>query len=231
MSRPLNSKDINWNLYDEFIINNVNRLTTNEIAEELNLNLGTLSHHIRKVIKENNLQVTRRRSSKFNYKVIDVYVKENFENKTVREMAEYLNIHPLVLSEIIERRLGLKKQIHHIWTPFELRLLKDNYPKRGAKYCSKILNLPIFTVQKMANSRGIKRKHKYRSISSQGYYVITIDGKRMAEHRYIMEQKLGRKLTSKELVHHKDEDKLNNDPSNLELTTRPLHIKKHLHSL
>lgn len=36
-------------------------------------------------------------------------------------------------------------------------------------------------------------------------------------HRLVMENKLGRHLTQQEIVHHRDEDKQNNHPDNLEL--------------
>ena len=48
------------------------------------------------------------------------------------------------------------------------------------------------------------------------YKTIWVDGKRVLEHRYVMEQKLGRKLKPGEEVHHIDGNKMNNDPENLE---------------
>lgn len=47
------------------------------------------------------------------------------------------------------------------------------------------------------------------------------------EHRIVMEQKLGRELTSNEIVHHKNESKKDNDPDNLEVMTRAEHSKLH----
>ena len=42
-----------------------------------------------------------------------------------------------------------------------------------------------------------------------------------------MEEHLGRKLRSDEIVHHKDGNKLNNSIDNLELLTRAEHINLH----
>jgi len=55
------------------------------------------------------------------------------------------------------------------------------------------------------------------------------DGKRILidEHRYIMEQYLGRKLTKNEVVHHIDENKMNNNIENLQLLTRSEHSRLH----
>lgn len=46
-------------------------------------------------------------------------------------------------------------------------------------------------------------------------------------HRRAAERKLGRKLTSSELVHHRDHDKSNNAESNLETESRSQHTTRH----
>ena len=46
-------------------------------------------------------------------------------------------------------------------------------------------------------------------------------------HRVLMENQLGRLLRGDEEVHHKDEDKGNDDPGNLELRTKAEHARLH----
>ena len=59
------------------------------------------------------------------------------------------------------------------------------------------------------------------------YKAIKVNGKKIDEHRYIMEQYLGRKLARDEVVHHKDGNKANNDIENLELTILSEHTRQH----
>lgn len=60
-----------------------------------------------------------------------------------------------------------------------------------------------------------------------GYLRIFINGKRVLQHRYIMEQYLGRKLTKKERVHHINKIKTDNRIENLELfANQSKHIRK-----
>lgn len=59
------------------------------------------------------------------------------------------------------------------------------------------------------------------SEDGRGYRVITVGGKRYLEHRYVMEQILGRPLEPDEEVHHKNRVRNDNDPSNLELWCTP----------
>jgi len=74
----------------------------------------------------------------------------------------------------------------------------------------------------------MKRKNGTGNVTSHGYRRITTpDGRRMLEHRYVIEKIIGRKLKSWEKTHHIDENKLNNSLSNLELITQSSHISNY----
>lgn len=71
-------------------------------------------------------------------------------------------------------------------------------------------------------ANGTTRRYVHKK---SGYVIVWVppgtpgrrtDG-RMLEHRLVMQEALGRPLTSDEEVHHKDDNKSNNDLSNLQL--------------
>lgn len=79
------------------------------------------------------------------------------------------------------------------------------------------------------NWKGGRRKH------SSGYIeVLTpnhpfcMRGGYIFEHRYVMEQHLGRYLTTDEVVHHKNGNKSDNRIENLELMTKSKHMQHHM---
>ena len=59
------------------------------------------------------------------------------------------------------------------------------------------------------------------TLDPRGYRVITVNGQRYLEHRWVMEQMRGRPLWPDEEVHHKNRIRDDNDPDNLELWATP----------
>ena len=59
------------------------------------------------------------------------------------------------------------------------------------------------------------------------YKAIKVKGVKHDEHRYLMEQKLGRKLDRTEIVHHKNENPRDNNIDNLEVITLAEHARLH----
>lgn len=67
-----------------------------------------------------------------------------------------------------------------------------------------------------------QRNSTGRYVTGNGYVKVRQDDvvgrdKWILEHRLVMEQQLGRPLKKGEGVHHKDGNRQNNDPANLEL--------------
>ena len=69
-------------------------------------------------------------------------------------------------------------------------------------------------------------------VTTDGYIWILVRNKgyfhnQVKLHRYLMEIKLGRRLTETEIVHHKNGNKFDNSIDNLEIVTRSEHNRIH----
>ncbi len=97
---------------------------------------------------------------------------------------------------------------------------QDRGPGRGI-YCS-------YTCRGLANQGVNNCKWTGGFVRIDGYKCLSVAGGAIFEHRHLMEQHLGRKLTEEEIIHHIDGNKLNNTLSNLQLMTRSTHAILHL---
>lgn len=117
------------------------------------------------------------------------------------------------------------------WNAKETAFLIENYPLYGINYCTEHLNRSKSAILHKASRMKLRRRGAGRGIRYyiyDGYLVRSEENKdRVFIHREVMGQKIGRRLTSEDIVHHIDGDKLNNSPDNLLLTTRAEHMKIH----
>lgn len=96
---------------------------------------------------------------------------------------------------------------------------KYRLKKECTKYCSRSCLAKIHLAKFETPFKPLnKPHHKYKS--------LYINGKKIYEHRYIMEQNLGRKLQTWEHVHHINDDSSDNRIENLEILSNSDHQRK-----
>jgi hypothetical protein len=105
-----------------------------------------------------------------------------------------------------------------------MKQIDGNPIRRKKRFCK---NPDCFDFETGKRARLNRKQKKFCSVSCAGVYRrgrntngknyvrIRLDGERIYLHRYVMEQKLGRKLLPTEIVHHIDYNPFNNDESNL----------------
>lgn len=158
---------------------------------------------------------------------MEEFIKNNYKDMTKKELASKLGI-TYNQVEWIMKKLNLRHYKSIKYTDEEIQFIKNNYPTKGSKYCAEKLNRSINAINKKIKKLGLEIKWKYLYINKQGYLVNCEDRNNKYEvHRKVMEDYLGRKLKSSEIVHHIDGNKLNNDISNLVVVSRKEHINIH----
>ncbi len=140
------------------------------------------------------------------------------------------------------------------YIPVDCDKLRNLYvdQRKTAKDCSAIMDLPLGTVYSRLRSMGITRTQsewqkgkrpsnwKGSTIAAGGYIYVRIEPQDpmsgmatkegyVMEHRLVVARQIGRPLSPREVVHHKDSNRQNNDPLNLELLpSQSEHMKIHM---
>jgi len=73
----------------------------------------------------------------------------------------------------------------------------------------------------------IDKSYNYAYFIDKQHPLASNNAGRVHLHRHVASLKYGRWLTSEDVVHHRDSNRLNNDPDNLEVTSRSAHAIGH----
>ena len=90
-------------------------------------------------------------------------------------------------------------------------------PHRAHGYCG--LHLQRYYKHGDPGPAYLRKASENRTRDGSGYVMINVNRRRTAEHRYVMEQVIGRELRGDENVHHINGVRDDNRPENLELWT------------
>lgn len=164
-------------------------------------------------------------------------LKELYESGlSAPRVGEILGIHGMTVL-YHARRLGIVRQQKRIEWPIEqmrqwyeverltLQQIADRLGQ-NQKVVNKVAKKHGFVLRRRGPKSGVEHPgwKGGRTRDKSGYILVYVPSHPQAnsngyirEHRLVMEQMLGRHLLPEEVVHHKDNNPANNDPSNLEL--------------
>lgn len=114
------------------------------------------------------------------------------------------------------------KHYQQMWTA-GIQIPGANWKRCSVDGCENFVRSHGFCVKhynrwkKHGDPLALKIRERGSGTIVDGYRRLNVNGKSVAEHRLVMEQVLGRALLLTESVHHKNGNRLDNRPENLEL--------------
>lgn len=130
----------------------------------------------------------------------------------------------------IGERLGVSTSAVRKW------MMKFGIPRREGTSVQLVIGATNRRTRPQASNQKGAANHNWkggRTLHTKGYVLAYAPdhpnavGSYVLEHRLVAEQMLGRPLGPDEDVHHKDGDKTNNQPENLEVLTHDEHARLH----
>lgn len=178
---------------------------------------------------------------------VDKAIKLYTEGNTAKQIGEFLGVHPETVTRQLRRSgVRVRKGPMSSLTADQIKVMCQLYSAGSStEEIAVRFDLHNTSVGRYLREAGVAMRpagfqcgedhHDWkggRIVTPDGYVLVLIhsddpyfcmgqqkaDGFRyVLEHRYVMAKKLGRPLRADESVHHKDNNRQNNKPSNLQL--------------
>lgn len=110
------------------------------------------------------------------------------------------------------------KNCENCGQPYVRRAKEAHWQFEARRFCSRSC---------ADRARGAAQRVPDDEFKARYRQITTPDDRKMLEHRYVVEQKIGRRLKRWEQVHHRNHDRLDNRPENLELVSSREHGERH----
>jgi len=134
-------------------------------------------------------------------------------------------------------KLGLKKM--KMWSRKEINYLKKHYPRGNSNAIANVLGRTVDDIHNKASKLKIKKDISFMKMGAKnphwkggkkmimGYVAVRKNMKYILEHRLVYNKTFGTRLSSGVIIHHKDGNPLNNNPSNLVAMSLEEHSRLH----